>query len=51
MVPNLPLSPYSEECARAPYLFLIVAEVLNSVVKIKTIAGRIKGIKLPVDDR
>jgi hypothetical protein len=38
-------------CPLAPYLFLIMAEVLNSMIKIETAAGRIRGIQLPVEDR
>jgi hypothetical protein len=34
-------------CPLAPYLFLIVAEVLNAMVKQRMVMGEVKGIKLP----
>jgi hypothetical protein len=38
-------------CPLAPYLFLIVAEVLNAMVKIEVHEGIVKGIALPVENR
>lgn len=38
-------------CPLAPYLFLLVAEVLNSMVKAGASVGDIKGILLPVGGR
>jgi hypothetical protein len=34
-----------------PYLFLIVAEMLNAMFKDEAAAGRIQGIRLLVKDR
>jgi hypothetical protein len=41
----------SQGCPLAPYFFLIVAEVLNSMIKIGVVEERIKGITLPVEGR
>jgi hypothetical protein len=38
-------------CPVAPYLFLIAAEVLNSMVTAELATGRIKGIRLLIGDR
>jgi hypothetical protein len=38
-------------CPLAPYLFLVVAEVLNSMVKLGVAEGRLKGITLPMEGR
>jgi hypothetical protein len=38
-------------CPLAPYVFLIVAEVLNAMVKKVENVGMVKGIKLPMDSR
>jgi hypothetical protein len=38
-------------CLLAPYLFLIVAEVMNVMIKAEVDVGLVKGIKLPVEDR
>jgi hypothetical protein len=37
-------------CPLAPYLFLIVAEVMNAMIKLEVASGTIKGTKLPVDN-
>ena len=36
-------------CPLAPYLFLVVAEVLNAMVKRGMELGHVKGVKLPGD--
>jgi hypothetical protein len=38
-------------CPLAPYLFLVVAEVLNAMVKSEVYRGAILGIKLPMENR
>jgi len=38
-------------CPLAPYLFLIVVEVMNSMFKEGVSHSLIKGIRLPVEDR
>jgi len=38
-------------CPLAPYLFLIITEVLKSVIKTSVIRGEIKGISLLIGDR
>jgi hypothetical protein len=38
-------------CLLAPYLFLVVAEVLNAMVKREVDEGRIRGIDLPFEGR
>jgi hypothetical protein len=38
-------------CPLAPYLFLLVAEVMNAMIKMEVEAGIVKGIKLLVEDR
>lgn len=38
-------------CPLAPYLFLIVAEVLNNMVKKGMKGGLVKGVSLPIEDR
>jgi len=38
-------------CPLAPYLFLIITEVLNLMVKSGVQKGDIKGIALPIEDQ
>jgi hypothetical protein len=38
-------------CPLAPYLFLVVAEVLNTMMKKEVHEGRIRGIALPFEGR
>jgi hypothetical protein len=38
-------------CPIAPYLFLIAAEVLNNMVMDELAVGRVKGIRLPMENR
>jgi hypothetical protein len=37
-------------CVLAPYIFLIAAEVMNAMVKVEVETGRVKGIKLPIEN-
>jgi hypothetical protein len=43
--------PADSGCPLAPYLFLLTAEVLNTMVVEESLVGRVKGIRLPVEDR
>ena len=38
-------------CPIAPYLFWLTAEVHNTMVVEESLVGKVKGIKLPVEDR
>lgn len=38
-------------CPLAPYLFILITEVLNLMVKTEVVGEVIKGIKLPVEDK
>lgn len=42
---------FRQKCPLAPYIFIILTDVLNIMVQAKVILGRVKGISLPIANR